>query len=72
MLVSGNREKVNKNKPKSTDVRRSSASVLLSVAAKLRVVAGRDLKEIEITLHYGLKADRNNRRKSHKVREVPR
>lgn len=42
LLVSGNRERVNKDKGVSFDVRKRS-SVLLSVAAKLRVVAERDL-----------------------------
>lgn len=43
LLVSGSRERVNTNKRESADVRKSSGSVLLSMAAKLRVVAGRDL-----------------------------
>lgn len=42
LLVSGNRERVNKNRV-SVDVRKRTSSVLLSVAAKLRVVAERDL-----------------------------
>ena len=42
LLVSGSRELVNKN-DESGDVRKSSGSVLLSTAAKLRVVAERDL-----------------------------
>lgn len=43
LLVSGSRERVNKNKGVSVDVRKRRSSVLLSVAAKLRVVAERDL-----------------------------
>lgn len=43
LLVSGSRERVNKNKGLSVDVRKWRSSVLLSVAAKLRVVAERDL-----------------------------
>lgn len=43
LLVSGSRERVNKNKRVSANVKKSSGSVLLSVAAKLRVVAERDL-----------------------------
>lgn len=43
LLVRGGRERVNKNKGKSDDVSKSRGSVLLSTAAKLRVVAERDL-----------------------------
>lgn len=43
VLVSGSRERVNKHKGVSVDVRKWRSSVLLSVAAKLRVVAERDL-----------------------------
>lgn len=43
LLVSGSRERANKNKGVSVDVRKRRSSVLLSVAAKLRVVAERDL-----------------------------
>lgn len=43
VLVSGSQERVNKNKGVSVDVRKRRSSVLLSVAAKLRVVAERDL-----------------------------
>lgn len=43
LLVSGSRERVNKNRGESDDVIKSSGSVLLSTAAKLRVVAERDL-----------------------------
>lgn len=45
LLVSGSRERVNKNKGVSVDVRKRRSSVLLSVAAKLRVVAERDLQK---------------------------
>lgn len=41
LLVSGSRNRVNKNE--SDDVSKSRGSVLLSTAAKLRVVAERDL-----------------------------
>lgn len=44
LLVSGSRKRVNKDKV-SADNRKSSGSVLLSTAAKLRVVAERDLCE---------------------------
>lgn len=43
LLVSGSRERVNENKGESDDVIKSRGSVLLSTAAKLRVVAERDL-----------------------------
>lgn len=43
LLVSDSREKGSKNKRESADVNKSNSSVLLSVAAKLRVVAERDL-----------------------------
>lgn len=44
LLVRGSRKRVNKDKV-SADDRKSSGSVLLSTAAKLRVVAERDLCE---------------------------
>lgn len=44
LLVSGSQEGVNKNKRVSLGVRKWRSSVLLSVAAKLRVVAERDLR----------------------------
>lgn len=43
LLVTGSRERVSKNKGVSVDVRKRRGSVLLSVAAKLREVAERDL-----------------------------
>lgn len=45
LLVSDSREKGSKNKRESADVKKSNSSVLLSVAAKLRVVAERDLRK---------------------------
>lgn len=43
LLFSGSQVRVNKNKGVSADVKKRRSSVLLSVAAKLRVVAERDL-----------------------------
>lgn len=48
LLVSGSRKRVNKDRGVSADDRKSSGSVLLSTAAKLRVVAERDLCEKEM------------------------
>lgn len=45
---------MNENKQVSADVKKSSGSVLLSVAAKRRVVAERDLRRTEHKRHYGL------------------
>lgn len=45
LLVSGSRKRVKRNKGESGDVIKSRGSVLLSTAAKLRVVAERDLRE---------------------------
>lgn len=51
LLVSGSRERVNKNKGDSDDVSKSRGSVLLSTAAKLRVVVERDLGKRDTETH---------------------
>lgn len=43
-MVSGSRERVNRYKGESDDVSKSSGSIVLSTAAKLRVIAERDLE----------------------------
>lgn len=55
LLVSDSREKGSKNKRESADVKKSNSSVLLSVAAKLRVVAERDLRKGQGRVLMGLK-----------------
>ncbi len=47
LLVSGSRERVNTNKSGFDDIKKSSGLILLSTAAKLRVLAERDLCEKE-------------------------
>lgn len=51
LLVSGIRERGYKNKGESDDVSKSRGLVLLSTAAKLRVVAERDLGVGDVEIH---------------------
>lgn len=69
LLVSGSQEGVYKNKRVSLGVRKRRSSILLSVAAKLRVVAERDLRK-RITQIWGLQCDQRGREHSaHSRRE---
>lgn len=68
LLISGSQEGVNKNKRVSLGARKWS-SVLLSVAAKLRVVAERDLRNRKTQI-LGLQCDQRRREHSaHSCRE---